>query len=135
MGVGAGWMLRVAITACLGTAVVVAGCGGSAGRTQVAPISVSLINSTVTVKNDGKPVSVGISIQSTSETALVMLNGLPGGVGFTYAASDTNPSGTLTFTANATAKAGTAMPVIAVNSAGQTAMVRFTLNVSASPGL
>ncbi len=95
----------------------------------VPPISVSLVQPKVVVMRGGKPVIVEISIQSTSETALVAVSGLPGGVQESYAASDTNPSGTLTFTAGSTADLGTFMPIVTVNSAGQTASTTFTLVV------
>lgn len=107
-----------------------AGCGGRGGSmvTQ-APISVSLVITTVTVSPNGTPVIVPININSPSETALVAVSGLPGGLKVTYAASDTNPSGTLTFTAGASATVGTYMPIVTVNSAGQTASTKFTLVV------
>jgi len=113
-------------------AAVMTGCGGGGGgMVPMVPISVSLSSSTVAVQRGGKPTFVQISIQSTSETALVSFAGLPGGVQATYAASDTNPSGLLTFVGNASAIAGTYMPIITVNSAGQTAMIKFTLVVPA----
>ncbi len=95
------------------------------------PITVNLPISTVIVMPAGASVIVPIQIGSTSETALVSLNGLPAGVSEKYASSDTNPSGTLTFTANSTAMAGTTMPTVTVMSAGQTAMTKFTLVVQA----
>ncbi len=112
------------------TTLAVCGCGGAAtGPMSVNPISVSLENSTVTVKQGGMPVTVLIQIMSPSETALVSLTGLPGDVAESYAASDTNPSGTLTFQAGKAATLGTYMPKITVMSAGQTAMTTFTLVV------
>ena len=96
---------------------------------SLAPITVSLPVSTVLVMPGGSPVTVPIQIESTSETALVSLSGLPGGVQALYAASDTNPSGILTFTANAMTMPGTSMPTVTVMSAGQTAMTQFTLVV------
>jgi len=95
------------------------------------PISVSLNPSTVVVPQGGMATRVQILIMSTSETALVSFAGLPGGVQVSYAASDTSPSGLLTFMATAKAAAGTYMPIITVNSAGQTATLKFTLTVSA----
>lgn len=122
----------------LGPAIIVlvvtwaiAGCGGATGSNPVAPITVSLGISPVVVAQDGTPTRVQITINSTSETALVSFSGLPGGVQVTYAASDTNPSGLLTFTAIKSATAGTYMPIITVNSAGQTATLKFTLIVAA----
>jgi hypothetical protein len=112
--------------ALLGT--MVSGCGGS-GSPTMAPISVSLSSSTIVVPQDGTPVHVQINIMSTSETALVSFVGLPGGIQVSYAASDTNPSGLLTFMVAAKVSAGTYMPIITVNSAGQTAMIGFTLIV------
>ena len=96
-----------------------------------APLSVFLPISAVVVPQDGMPVIVPIQIGSTSETALVAVSGLPSGVQEKYAASDTNPSGTLTFTANSTSPAGTYMPIVTVFSAGQTASTKFTLRVIA----
>jgi hypothetical protein len=116
----------------LGAALVVSGCGGKTGFTNPVPITVSLELSTVTVNQDGSPVIVQINITSTSETALVAVTGLPGDVSVKYAASDTNPSGTLTFTAGASATVGTYTPKITVNSAKQTVSTTFTLVVDAA---
>lgn len=114
-----------------------AGCGGGggsgsggSGTNPVNPISVSLSSSTVDVPQDGMSTSVQITINSTSETALVNFTGLPGGVQATYAASDTNPSGPLTFVATKSAVAGTYSSAVTVNSAGQTASANFTLVVA-----
>jgi hypothetical protein len=117
----------------LGSALALTGCGGGGGSmTARVPISVSLVVSKVTVSQDGKPVIVGILIDSPSETALVAVNSLPTGCGVKYASSDTNPSGTLEFTANLTTPAGTYMPTVTVNSAGQMASTQFTLVVTAT---
>ncbi len=113
------------------SAGLLAGCGGS-GVPTMAPISVSLNPRTVVVAQNGTPTSVQILIVSTSETALVSVVGLPGGLQATYAATDTNPSGLLTFKAVAHVTAGTYMPGISVNSAGQTATLTFTLIVPAA---
>ncbi len=96
----------------------------------MAQISVSLVVPTVTVVQGGPPVNTAIQIQSPSETAVVSVTGLPAGVGVNYAASDTNPSGLLIFTANAQATKGTFMPTIDVESAGQMAQTQFTLVVA-----
>ena len=95
------------------------------------PITVSLPVSIVVVPQDGTPVVVPINITSTSETALVSVSGLPTGLQEKYAASDTNPSGSLAFTASAVTPAGTYTPKVTVQSAGQTASTDFTLVVSA----
>ena len=122
--------------ALLGLAVVLGcSCGGGSIYTPPPTISVSLPVSTVVVPQDGTRVIVPINITSTSETALVMVIGLPGGVGEKYSASDTNPSGSLEFTANASATLGTYMPQVTVNSAGQTASTNFTLIVTAAAAL
>lgn len=112
-------------------ALALCGCGGGHGMTSVLPISVSLVDAKVIVMQAGSPVIVQIKIDSTSETALVSATGLPGDVQEKYAASDTNPSGTLTFTAGASAPLGTYMPTVTANSAGQTASTMFTLVVEA----
>jgi hypothetical protein len=94
-------------------------------------IMVSLPVSTVVVPQDGTQVVVPINITSTSETAVVSVSGLPTGMQEKYAASDTNPSGSLVFTASAATPAGTYTPKVTVQSAGQTASTNFTLVVSA----
>ena len=106
------------------------GCGGS-GSPVLPPISVTLSASTVVVPQDGTPAYLRINIKSTSETALVGFIGMPGGVQAVYEASDTNPSGLLTFMAKSAVSAGTSMPIITVHSAGQMATVGFTLVVPA----
>jgi len=112
-------------------ALLVGGCGGGSGGPFVAPISVSLSASTIVVPQSGMPAYVQITIRSTSETATVSFVGLPGGVEASYAASDTNPSGLLTFKAKTKVSAGTYMPIVTVNSAGQAAMLTFTMVVPA----
>jgi hypothetical protein len=121
-----------AAAGCIAAIVALAGCGGATGSPMMVPITVSLSSPTVVVPRNGAPTRIQILITSTSETALVSVTGLPGGVQVTYKASDTNPSGQLTFIANASASAGTSMPIINVNSAGQTATLKFTLIVSAA---
>lgn len=112
-----------------------AGCGGGNGASNEMltqnPVTVFLPISTVVVTVGGIQVSVPIQIKSTSETALVSVTGLPAGVQERYAASDTNPSGTMTFTAAGTAPTGTRMPIVTVISAGQTVNTPFTLIVKA----
>ena len=73
---------------------------------------------------------VPLSITSTSETATVAVSGLPGGLQESYAASDTNPSGTLRFVAGTSTTTGTFKPTVIVNSAGATASTMFTLVVT-----
>ncbi len=110
-------------------ALAAIGCGGSGSMSSQVPISVSLVNSTVVISQNGTPVNVAILIHSTSETALVSLRGLPTGVQETYAATDTNPSGTLTFTASSATTPGAYMATVTVNSAGQMASTSFMLVV------
>jgi hypothetical protein len=107
-----------------------AGCGGGSHTLFQMPISVSFPGKTVTVSQGGMPAVAQILIQSTSETALVSVNGLPAGIQWKYAASESAPSGTLTFTANDTTPAGTYMPIVTVNSAGQMASASLTLVVA-----
>jgi hypothetical protein len=115
-------------------ALAMCACGGKTGPVPATPIFVSLAISKVVVMRQGMPVIVDINIDSTSETALVSLTGLPAGVQEKYSASDTNPSGILTFTAGAETTLGTYMPVITVNSAEQTASTSFTLIVESTAG-
>jgi hypothetical protein len=63
-------------------------------------ITVSLPICTVVVPQDGTQVIVPIDITSTSESARVAVSGLPIGLQEKYAASDTNPSASLVFTAS-----------------------------------
>ncbi len=118
------------LVACAG-ALAVCGCGGSPGTASqnLQPISVMLDESRITISQDGTPVVVQIFIDSPSETALVSLTGMPGGVQVNYQASDTSPSGTLTFVGSDIAPLGTYTPKVTAHSAGQTAMTTFTLVV------
>lgn len=134
MGIAFGSRGSAACVAVALLAPALGGCGGGSGFMQATPISVSLATSKVIVMQQGMPVIVGITIDSTSETALVAVGELPGDVQEKYAASDTNPSGTLTFTAGASATPGTYMPIITVNSAEQTATTNFTLIVETASG-
>ena len=112
------------------------GCGGGSAATgsmfTQMPISVSLPITTVVVSKNGPTVIVPIQIKSTSETALVSVSPLPAGVQEKYSYSDTNPSGSLSFSANSTSPAGTYTPIVTVMSANQTASTGFTLIVKAS---
>jgi hypothetical protein len=98
------------------------------------PISVSLVPSSVVVSQDGTPTIVQIHISSSSEMALVSISGLPAGVRDTYSASDTDPSGTLTFVASASSPVGAYSPTVNVNSASQFASTQFVLSVEAASG-
>lgn len=117
------------------SALFLTGCGGgSAGTGSMfvqMPISVSLPISTIVLSKNGPTVIVPIQIKSTSETALVAVSPLPAGVQEKYSFSDTNPSGTLAFSANSTTPAGTYMPIVTVMSANQSASTSFTLIVKA----
>jgi hypothetical protein len=88
-------------------------CGGGSMIVQV-PSTVSLPISTVVVPQDGSQVIVPINITSTSETALLAVSGLPSGLPEKYVASDTNPSGSLVFTASTATPAGTYTPTVTV---------------------
>jgi hypothetical protein len=126
-------LLHLLSAAALPGAILAGGCGGRGGLiiTQQ-PIAVSLPISTVVVPQDGMQVIVPINITSTSETALVSVSGLPSGVQVKYSASDTSPSGSLAFTADASAQQGTYVPTVTVNSAGATASSSFTLVIAAA---
>jgi hypothetical protein len=108
------------------------GCGAATGYTSTTPPISVTVPATVTVSQDGQPVVVDIFIDSTSETALVSFIGLPGGIQDKYSASDTNPSGTLTFTASSATPPGSNKVTVVVNSAGQSASTTFTMIVSAA---
>jgi hypothetical protein len=109
------------------------GCGGGGVifRISTQPITVSLPIPTVVWVQGGKAVTVPLQIVSTSESAVVSVGGLPAGVSVSYAASDTNPSGTLSFVANESTNPGRYEPLISVLSAGQSASLAFTLIVNA----
>jgi hypothetical protein len=112
-----------------GATLFVCGCGGGIEGQNLPAISVTLDESRIVVSQDGTPVIVQIFIDSPSETALVSFTGMPGGVEVNYQASDTSPSGTLTFIGSKNATAGTYMPKVTAQSAGATASTTFTLVV------
>jgi hypothetical protein len=111
-------------------AFVMAGCGGGGSAKPVTQITVSLGAPTVVVPQDGMAARLSITIGSTSETAVVSVSGLPGGVQETYAGAANNPSGQLTFIASATAAAGTYPATVTASSAGQTASTQLALVVA-----
>lgn len=109
------------------------GCGGGGAFVPAPPhISVSLSAPSVVVPQTGMEIIVPISIMSPSETAIVAVTGLPGGILQGYLPSDTNPSGILTFMGGSNTPIGTYMPTINVHSAGATASTQFTLVVTKS---
>ncbi|HTB96738.1 MAG TPA: hypothetical protein VK716_07000 [Terracidiphilus sp.] len=116
----------------IGAVLALMGCGKANDALIQNPITITLPISTVTVTQDGPTVIIPIQITSTSETALVSVTGLPGGVAEKYAATDTSPSGSLFFTADGVAMTGTFMPTITVMSAGEIAKTQFTLIVKMS---
>lgn len=105
------------------------GCGGGSRNIIVNPITVSLPVSTAEVTAGDGTTSIPILINSPSETAQVSVTELPAGVQSSYSASDTNPSGILTFGANRSTAPGTYMPVVSVTSSWQTVATTFTLVV------
>ena len=124
-------MPRYLCAAVAGLALCLAGCSAAGNSLAFAPPITVTLPSTITVSQDGTPVIVLIAISSTSETAVVAVANLPAGVQQSYAATDTNPSGTLTFTASAAAIPGTYTPIVIVSSAEQFASTTFTLVVTA----
>jgi hypothetical protein len=91
-----------------------------------------MVPATVSVSPNGTPVIVQIYIDSPSETALVTFVNLPGGVQVKYSASDTSPSGDLSFTGSDIALPGSYKVIVMAKSAGQTASTSFTLVVTAA---
>jgi hypothetical protein len=116
------WILLISALPNLGA------CGGH-GDPAPQPITVYLPISTVRLIPGATATTIPIQIVSNSETAQVSVLGLPGGVQVTYAASDTNPSGSLTFAANSSAMTGNSMPAVIVISAGSTASASFALAI------
>jgi hypothetical protein len=116
------WILLISALPNLGA------CGGH-GDSAPQPITVYLPISTVRLIPGATATTIPIQIVSNSETAQVSVLGLPGGVQVTYAASDTNPFGSLTFAANSSAMTGNSMPAVIVISAGSTASASFALEI------
>jgi hypothetical protein len=120
-------MLKAAIVF---SAAGITGCGGSAHMAPPVVVSVSLSDTTIEVQQ-GTMVHVPVMIVAPTETATFGISGLPAGVVQSYKESESNPSGLLTLTANASAQTGTFMPTITVGSSGQTASLVFKLVVAA----
>jgi len=111
--------------------LLAAGCGSSkTGSTLGNPITVTMQSTPVVLPQDGSTVQAQITIVSTSETALVSFSNLPALVQETYSATDTNPSGLITFTASSATPTGTYTPTVTVTSAGQNATTKFTLVIA-----
>jgi hypothetical protein len=111
--------------------LALAGCGGSGSYTPPPIVlSVSLSNATIDLQQGGTTYAP-VTIDAPTETASFSILGLPPGVSQSYKESESNPSGLLTLTANASAPIGTYMPKITVGSSGQTASTIFTLVITA----
>jgi hypothetical protein len=108
----------------------VAGCGGSRSYTTP-PIVLSVSLSSIVNLQQGGTANASVIIDAPTETASFSITGLPPGVSQSYKESESNPSGLLTLTANASASIGTYMPKRTVGSSGQTASTLFTLVVTA----
>jgi hypothetical protein len=76
-------------------------------------------------------VSTTIVIVAPTEAVQLQINSLPSGVTATYAATDTNPSGTIRLMATDTAALGTFMPSIMIATSGSTASQSFVLEIDA----
>ena len=91
----------------------------------------SLSNPVITL-SPGASVSVPVTIVAPTETVSFAINDLPFGVSESYKESESNPSGLLTLTANASAAPGTYKPTIIIGSSGRTASLTFALQVVAA---
>jgi hypothetical protein len=90
-------------------------------------LGVTLGSSTVTVPQDGTPVTMTVTISNASGTPTVSVPALPTGVTEQFTPVGGGPSGTLTLTGSAQAAAGSYSPSVLVSAAGQNATAGFTL--------
>jgi hypothetical protein len=117
----------------LATMLALPGCGGKANNAPAPfPLSVTIGMPTLTIQQGGQPILQPITIMAPTETTTFVVSGLPAGVNATYKPSESNPSGLMTLTANASATIGSTMPVITVGTKGETATTTFTLVVTAA---
>jgi hypothetical protein len=109
----------------LSFAALLTGCGSSTTTTVVAP-SISLGSNNVVIAQDGMPVSVKVTIASTS-AATVSVTGLPTGITGNYVADAGGLTGTLTLTGstNAAVGAGHATISATANGASGSAVLNF----------
>jgi hypothetical protein len=116
----------------VGIVLALSACGGGQNMPPPITLTVSLSNPTVTLPA-GSSVNVPVVVMAPTETVSFTISSLPAGVAANYKESESNPSGLLTLTANASTKPGTYKPMITVGTSGQTASLIFTLVVTAAP--
>jgi hypothetical protein len=106
-------------------------CGGSSNAIAPIVLTVAVNAGVVTVIQGGSPVYVPVTVVAPTETVTFAISGLPAGLAANYKESESNPSGQLTLTTNASTPLGSYKPSITVGSSGQTASTTFSLTVTA----
>jgi hypothetical protein len=107
------------------------GCGGSSNAIAPIVLTVAVNAGVVVVIPGGSPVYVPVTVMAPTETVTFAISGLPAGAAASYRESESNPSGQLTLTANASTPLGSYKPIITVGSSGQTASTTFSLTITA----
>jgi len=120
---------HVLSAAVAGLLLAAAGCGGSGSTTSTttANLSFSMGSSSVTVPQDGVPVTLPVYVTGPAGTAAVTVSGLPAGVTAQFTPVSGGPSGTLTFMGSASVAAGTYSPSVTVSLGGKSQTQGFTL--------
>jgi hypothetical protein len=118
-------------TAAFAALLCLSGCGGSSNTIAPIVLTVSVNAGVATVTQGGSPAYVAVTVMAPTETVTFAISGLPAGLAASYKESESNPSGQLTLTANASTPLGSYKPTITVGSSGQTASTTFSLTVTA----
>jgi hypothetical protein len=90
-------------------------------------LTVTLGSSSIAVPQDGTPVTLPVTITPLNSTVSVAVTGLPAGVTQQYSTTTSGPLGNVTFVGSASAAAGSYPAAVAVSENGQTASANFTL--------
>jgi hypothetical protein len=106
-------------------------CGGSSNAIAPIVLTVTVNAGVVVVIQGGSPVYVPVTVMAPTETVTFAISGLPAGAAASYKESESNPSGQLALTANASTPLSSYKPTITVGSSGQTASTTFSLTITA----
>lgn len=118
-----------AVAVIASTAILFAGCGsgGSSGSGSQSTLTLSLAASSVTVPQDGTPVTLAVTVNGASSGSSVLVSGQPSGISAKFAPTDGGPSGILTLTGSSSAASGNYSATVSINSNGAFATQNLTI--------
>ncbi|MFP5234686.1 MAG: hypothetical protein ACLGSD_02190 [Acidobacteriota bacterium] len=108
-----------AIYGTLFCAALLAGCGSGSSTTSTSNATLSLASSSIVVPQDGRAVTLAVTVTGATSGSAVTVGGLPSGITETFQANPGSLSGVLTFQGSSSAAAGNASATVSVTVAGK----------------